>query len=492
MMNGGGKSDSAIVAAKPTNKAERSAAEPVEPRAGTEGNAGQQSTRRAQNRASVSQALERIRQAARQREKEKFTALYHHLSIELLEEAFFDLKKQAAAGVDGLTWRAYAADLERNLEGLHARVHRGAYRALPSRRVYIPKPDGRQRPLAVAALEDKIVQRATTVVLNAIYEEDFLGFSYGFRPGRGPHDAMDALAVGITSTKVNFILDADIRSFFDTVDQTWLIRFLEHRIGDERIIRLIRKWLRAGILEDGLVTVNDEGTGQGSVISPLLANVYLHYVLDLWAERWRRREATGAMIIVRYADDIIVGFEHEGDALRFLEAMRERFKEFALSLHPDKTQLIEFGRFAAVNRKRRGLGKPATFNFLGFTFICSRSRAGKFQLKRKTRTDRMRVKLQATDQELRQRMHQPIPEQGKWLGQVVKGHYNYFAVPTNIRALAAFRFYVTELWQRSLGRRSQKGGMTWEQITRLANDWLPKPRILHPWPQIRFAVNHPR
>ena len=492
MTHGRRKSDSAIVAAKPTNKAERSAAEPVEPRAGTEGNAGQQSTCRAQNRASVSQALERIRQAAEQRKKEKFTALYHHLSIELFEQAFFDLKKKAAPGVDGLTWRIYQADLERNLEDLHARVHRGAYRALPSRRVYIPKPDGRQRPLAVAALEDKIVQRATTVVLNAIYEEDFLGFSYGFRPGRGPHDALDALAVGITSTKVNFILDADIRSFFDTVDQTWLIRFLEHRIGDGRIIRLIRKWLKAGILEDGLVTVSEEGTGQGSVISPLLANVYLHYVLDLWAERWRRREATGAMIIVRYADDIIVGFEHEGDALRFLEAMRERFKEFALSLHPDKTQLIEFGRFAAANRKRRGLGKPETFNFLGFTFICSRSRAGKFQLKRKTRIDRMRVKLQATKQELKQRRHQPIPKQGRWLGQVVKGHYNYYAVPTNSRALATFRFFVTELWQRALRRRSQKDSMTWEQITRLANDWLPKPRILHPWPQIRFAVNHPR
>ena len=279
---------------------------------------------------------------------------------------------------------------------------------------------------------------------------------------------------------------------FDEISQEWLIRFLEQRIGDRRIIRLILKWLKAGILEDGLVTASEEGTGQGSVISPLLANVYLHYVLDLWAERWRRREATGAMIIVRYADDIIVGFEHEGDALRFLEAMRERFKEFALSLHPDKTQLIEFGRFAAANRERRGLGKPDTFNFLGFTFICGRSRAGKFRLKRKTRSDRMRVKLQATKQELRQRMHQPIPQQGKWLGQVVKGYYNYHAVPTNSRALATFRFFVTELWQRSLRRRSQKGGMTWQQMTRLANDWLPKPRILHPWPQIRFAVTHPR
>jgi len=440
----------------------------------------------------VSQALERIRQAAKQRKKEKFTTLFHHLGIELFEEAFFDLKKQAAPGVDGLTWRTYEADLERNLEDLHARVHRGAYRALPSRRVYIPKPDGRQRPLAVAALEDKIVQRAVAAVLNAIYEEDFLGFSYGFRPGRGTHDALDALAVAITSTKVNFILDADIRSFFDTVSQSLLIRFLEHRIGDRRIIRLIRKWLKAGILEDGVVTVSEQGTGQGSVISPLLANVYLHYVLDLWTERWRRRDATGAMIIVRYADDIVVGFEHERDALRFLEAMHQRLEEFALSLHPDKTRLIEFGRYAADRRARRGLGKPETFNFLGFTFICGRSRAGKFLLKRKTRRDRMRVKLQAIKQELRQRMHQPIPIQGKWLGQVVKGYYNYHAVPTNSRALATFRFHVTELWQRALRRRSQKAGMTWEQITRLADDWLPKPRILHPWPQLRFAVNHPR
>ena len=355
---------------KPTNNAERSAAEPVEPRAGTKGNAGQQSTCRAQSRVSVSQALERIRQVARERKKEKFTSLLHHISIDLLDEAFFELKEDAAPGVDGLTWTDYEQDLERNLEDLHARVHRGAYRALPSRRVYIPKPDGRQRPLAVAALEDKIVQRATAAVLNAIYEEDFLGFSYGFRPGRGTHDALDALSVGIESKKVNWILDADIRSFFDEISQEWLIRFLEHRIGDRRIIRLIQKWLKAGILEDGIVTVSDRGTGQGSVISPLLANIYLHYVLDLWAERWRRREATGDMIIVRYADDFIVGFQHEVDARRFLDEMRARLQEFALSLHPEKTRLIEFGRFAANNRKQRGLGKPETFNFLGFTFIC--------------------------------------------------------------------------------------------------------------------------
>src|SRR5438128_1019839 len=317
--------------------------------------------------------------------------------------------------------RDYEQHLERNLEDLHARVHRGAYRALPSRRVYIPKPDGRQRPIAVAALEDKIVQRATAAVLSAIYEEDFLGFSYGFRPGRSTHDAMDALMVGITSTKVNWILDADIRSFFDTVSQEWLIKFVEHRVGDRRIIRLIQKWLKAGVLEDGLVTVSDKGTGQGSVISPLLANLYLHYAFDLWAERWRRREAAGNMIIVRYADDLIVGFEHETDARRFLDEMRKRLQEFALSLHSEKTRLIEFGRFAVANRKRRGLGKPETFTFLGFTFICGKTRRGKFQIKRKSRRDRMQAKLQAIKQELRRSIHQPIPQQGRWLQQVVTG-----------------------------------------------------------------------
>jgi RNA-directed DNA polymerase len=349
-----------------------------------------------------------------------------------------ELKQDAAAGVEGLTWQDYEANLERNLEDLHDRVQRGAYRALPSRRTYIPKPDGRQRPLAVAALEDKIVQRATVAVLNAIYEEDFLGFSYGFRPGRCTHDALDALFVGINSTKVNWILDADIRSFFDEISQQWLVRFLEHRIGDRRIIRLIQKWLKVGVLENGIVTVSDRGTGQGSVISPLLANIYLHYALDLWAERWRRRAATGDMIIVRYADDFIVGFQHEADARRFLDQMRERLQEFALSLHPDKTRLIEFGRFAAANRKQRGLDKPETFNFLGFTFICGKSRQGFFLLKRKTRRDRMRAKLRMVKQEMRRRMHQPIPEQGRWLWHVVRGYFNYYAVPMNTRALAVF------------------------------------------------------
>jgi RNA-directed DNA polymerase len=492
VMHERGKSDPAIVAEKPTNKAEQSAAEPVEPRAGTEGNADQQSTRRAQDRISVSQALDRIRQVARERRKERFTALFHHINTELLEAAFYELNSDAAAGVDGLTWEDYEADLGRNLEDLHGRLHRGAYRALPSRRRYIPKPDGRQRPLAVAALEDKIVQRAVVAVLNAIYEEDFLGFSYGFRPGRGTHDALDALVVGISSTKVNWILDADIRSFFDEVSQTWILRFLRHRIGDPRIIRLIQKFLKAGVLEDGVVIVSDRGTGQGSVISPLLANIYLFYVFDLWAERWRRREATGDMVIVRYADDIIVGFQHEVDARRFQDAMRERLREFSLSLHPEKTRLIEFGRHAVANRKARGLGKPETFNFLGFVFISGRSRKGNFLVHRKTRRDRMRAKLREIKEELRHRMHQPIPVQGKWLRQVVLGYFMYHAVPTNGHALGAFRFHVTELWRRTLQRRSQKDRTSWERITKLADDFLPKPRILHPWPNKRFAVKHPR
>jgi RNA-directed DNA polymerase len=501
MMHGHEKSDRAIVALKPANKAneptveasaEANAAEPVERRAGTKGNADQQSTCRAQDRISVEQALERIRKVAKERKKERFTALLHHISTELLEEAFYELNEDAASGVDRLTWTDYEADLERKLADLHDRVHRGAYRALPSRRVYIPKPDGRQRPLAVAALEDKIIQRAVVTVLNAIYEEDFLGFSYGFRPGRGAHDALDALCVGIHSKRVSYILDADIRSFFDEIDQKWLIRFLEHRIGDRRIIRLIGKWLKAGVLEDRGVRVSERGTGQGSVISPLLANIYLHYALDLWATRWRQQEATGDMIIVRYADDFIIGFQHESDARRFLDEMRERLGKLALTLHSEKTRLIEFGRFAAERRRRRGLGKPETFNFLGFIFICGKTRSGKFQIKRKSRPDRMRAKLKMLKEEMWRRMHQPIPVQGKWLWYVVQGYFNYHAVHTNAGTLDVFRHHVTDLWRRTLRRRSHKDRITWERMTRLAEDWLPKPQVLHPWPSDRFAVTHPR
>lgn len=492
MMHEPEKSDSAIVAMKPANKVASAAAEWVEPRAGTKGNTGQPRTQRTQRRASVSPGLERVRNVARQRKKEKFTALLHHVSIDLLRDAFLALKRRAASGVDGVTWQDYEAGLEGNLQDLHTRVQRSTYRALPVKRRFIPKPDGKQRPLGITALEDKIVQRAVVVVLNAIYEGDFLGFSYGFRPGRSQHDALDALAFGIVTTPVNWILDADIRSFFDKIDQTWLVKFLEHRVGDERVIRLVRKWLKAGVLDDGMWSVSETGTPQGAVISPLLANVYLHYVFDLWAVQWRRREATGNVIVVRYADDIVVGFEHEADARRFWDAMRQRLEQFALELHGEKTRLLEFGRFAAARRQRRGLGKPETFAFLGFVFICGKSRRGAFQLRRKTRGDRMKATLQEIKAQLRVRMHHAIPAQGQWLRSVVTGYFAYHAVPTNFRALGAFRHYVTDLWRRTLRRRSQKDALTWDRMTKLAAAWLPPPRILHPWPEQRFAVNHPR
>jgi RNA-directed DNA polymerase len=491
-MYGPEESDSVIVAVKPTNKAEQSVAEPVEPRTETKGNADQQSTRRAQDRASVSQALERLRQAARQRKKERFTSLLHHVDPAMLRTAFYAMKRDAVPGVDGRTWETYEQDLDRRIKTLHERVQAGTYRALPSRRSYIPKEDGSKRPLAVAALEDKIVQRAVAAVLNAIHEEDFLGFSYGFRPNRSQHDALDAVIVGISSKKVNYILDADIRSFFTEVSQQWVVRFLEHRIGDRRIIRLVQKWLRSGILEDGIVTIEEKGTGQGSVISPLLSNIYLHYVFDLWAERWRRREATGDMIMVRYADDTVVGFQHESDARRFRDAMRDRLREFSLSLHPEKTRLIEFGRFAAQNCKRRGRSKPETFKFLGFVLICDKSRRGDFRIRRKSRRDRMCAKLREIKEELRHRMHRPIPETGKWLAQIVAGYFAYHAVPTNSPALSAFRYHVLVLWHRQLCRRSQRARVLWTRMTKLADEFLPPPRILHPWPSVRFAVRHPR
>lgn len=492
LMHGREKSDLAIVAAKRANGGGRPRSELVERRAGAEGNAGQDGMLRTPSREGMSHGLDRVRTAARQDRKIRFTALLHHVTTDLLRDAYFWLKRDAAPGVDGVTWRAYAEGLEGRLEDLHARVHRGGYRAQPSRRTYIPKPDGRQRPLGIAALEDKIVQRALVEVLNAIYEEDFLGFSYGFRPGRGQHDALDALAVGIESTKVNWILDADIAGFFDAVSHEWLLRFVEYRIGDRRVTRLISKWLKAGVTEDGQTTPTATGTPQGAVISPLLANLYLHYVFDLWAHRWRRCQARGNVIIVRYADDIVVGFEHEGDARTFLAELRERMARFALGLHPEKTRLIEFGRHAAADRARRGQGKPETFNFLGFTHICGRTRRGAFQLRRKTRRDRMRAKLAAIKQELRRHLHAPIPEQGAWLRRVVGGHFAYYGVPTNGRALATFRWRIVVLWFRSLRRRSQRTTMTWRQMAKIEAQWLPKPRIQHPWPKQRLVVKHPR
>ena len=492
MMHDREKSDPSIVAAKPANDGGRPPKERVERREEAKGNTLEASTLRTPSRDSVTAGLERVRTTAKLKKKERFTALLHHVDVELLRCAYSRLKRDAAAGVDGVTWEEYGIDLDRRLTDLHARVHRGGYRAQPSQRRYIPKPDGRQRPLGIAAVEDKIVQRALIEVLNAIYEEDFLGFSYGFRPKCGQHDALDALAVGIETRAVNWILDADIAGFFDAVSHEWLLRFVEHRIGDRRVIRLIRKWLKAGVMEDGQVKATEVGTPQGAVVSPLLANIFLHYVFDLWAERWRRREATGDMIVVRYADDIVIGFQHKADAEQFQLQMTERLAAFALALHPDKTRLIEFGRHAADARKRRGLGKPETFNFLGFTHICGRSRAGRFLLRRRSRRDRMRTKLREIRDVLWQHRHAPLDEQGSWLGQVVRGYFAYHAVPTNSTALSEFRRAVLWHWLRALRRRGQRDKSTWASISRLAERWIPQQRILHPWPSKRFTVKHPR
>jgi RNA-directed DNA polymerase len=492
MMHDSQKSDRGIVAMKSANKPEGSGAESMERRRRAKGNELKPCTHRTLSRTGVSPGLERVRERAKAQKKERFTALLHHVNVDRLREAYLALKREAAPGVDGVTWQQYGEDLEAKLQDLHQRIHRGAYRALPSRRQYIPKSDGRLRPLGMASLEDKLAQRALVEVLNAIYEADFRGLSYGFRPGRSQHDALDALAAGITRTKVNWIVDTDIASFFDTVSHEWLMRFLAHRIGDERVIRLIRKWLNAGVIDEGALTVSEQGTPQGAVISPLLANLYLHYVFDLWAERWRKRHAQGSMIIVRYADDIVCGFEREQDAKRFMAELRERFERFSLMLHAEKTRLIEFGRFAADRRARRGQGKPETFNFLGFTHICGRARAGAFQLKRHTRRDRMRMKLRSIKVALHQRMHDDLASQGEWLSRVYRGYCAYHAVPTNQDRLRAFRHELLLRWWRVLKRRSQRDCTRWAAMARLAKRWLPSPRLLHPWPDDRFLVHHPR
>ncbi len=461
-MNDRGKSDSRVVPVKRANNTGRSVAEPVEERRLAKGNTDQQNASRTLSRdVGASSALDRVRQAARMDRNARFTALLHHVTVDRLRQAYWAINPRASTGMDGVTWGAYGQDLEANLQDLHARVHRGAYRAKPSRRAYIAKADGRMRPLGIAAVEDKILQRAVVEVLNAIYEVDFAGFSYGFRPGRSPHQALDALAVGIDKKKVNWILDADIRGFYDAIDHGWLCKFVEHRIADKRVLRLIQKWLNAGVIEDGSWSASEEGAPQGATASPLLANVYLHYVFDLWAQHWRRRQANGDMIIVRFADDIVVGFQHRSDAERFQADLVQRLARFNLELNTEKTRLIEFGRFAAENRRRRGLGRPETFAFLGFTHMCGKTRAGRYALRRKTIAKRMAAKLREVNALLRQRRHWPIAEQGQWLGSVVRGHTAYYAVPGNIAAVSAFRKQVTRLWGRSLRRRSQRHRVTW-------------------------------
>jgi group II intron reverse transcriptase/maturase len=490
-MNERGKSDSLIVPGKLPNKGcgALRPAEGVEGRGLAEGNLFQQTRSRTQSRRDLQHALGRIRQAARKDKKLRFTALWHHVyNEERLRKAYFSLKRKAAPGVDGETWQHYGQNLEENLRDLSERLQRGAYRAKPVKRTYIPKADGRQRPIGVTTLEDKIVQRAVTEVLGAIYETDFKGFSYGFRPGRSAHDALDALAVGIRWKKVSWVLDADIRGFFDAIDHEWLVKFVEHRIADRRVIRHIRKWLKAGVMEEGKQLPTEEGTPQGGSISPLLANIYLHYVLDLWAAQWRRKQAEGDVIIVRYADDVVFGFQYRWEAERFLADLRERLRKFNLELHEDKTRLIEFGRFAAKNRKRRGEGKPESFNFLGFTHICGRDRNGKFVVLRHTMRERLRAKLRAIRKELKQRLHMPIPVIARWLRSVLRGHYNYYGVPRNGRALNALRFYVGRLWFKCFYRRSQRTRSNWERLNRLIKRWLPYPKIRHPYPEQRLRV----
>jgi group II intron reverse transcriptase/maturase len=474
---------------KATNEGREPTAEGVEGKGLAEGNLSQQNMLRTQDRAGMPSALERIGAVARRDKKIRFTTLMHHVyNLDRLREAYFGLKRDAAPGMDGETWREYGEQLEENLEDLSERLKRGAYRAKPVRRVLIPKADGGTRPLGVTTLEDKIVQRAVVEVLNPIYEADFLGFSYGFRPGRGPHDALDALYVGITERPVNWVLDLDIREFFTSIRHEWLVKFVEHRIADRRIVRLIQKWLSAGVLEDGKRLQSEVGTPQGAGISPLLANIYLHYVLDLWAQAWRR-QAKGDVIIVRYADDAALGFQHEAEARRFWVDLAERFAKFGLELHPDKTRLLEFGRHAAEDRKRNGRGKPENFDFLGFTHVCGKTRKGWFEVLRLTSRKRVRRKLRAIKIELRRRLHVPVPEVGKWLGAVVRGHLNYYGVPHNFAALETFRYFVSWLWWRTLRRRSQKTRLTWERMQRLVLRYLPLARITHPYPDARFRLS---
>ena len=491
-MDGMEKSDSVVVAVKSTNKGTPVPAEPMEPRTEPKGNPEGQSTRRTQRRESASQAADRIRQFVRREPRERLTALLHHVTVDALRWAFFALKKDAAAGADGVTWRMYEDGLEGRLADLHDRVHSGAYRATPSRRVNIPKPDGGTRPLGVAAIEDKIVQKVVTeIILTPIYEAEFLGFSYGFRRGRGAHDALDALAVGLERRKINWVVDCDIRAFFDTVSRDWMVRFLEHRIGDRRVIRLIIKWLNAGVMEAGEWRDNLRGTPQGSVVSPVLANIYLHYVLDLWFQKkWRSHEVTGDAIIVRYADDFVAGFQHKRDAERFLDAVQDRFVRFGLELHPDKTRLIEFGRYAMADRQKRGQCRPETFDFLGFTHYCAKSRrGGRFLLGRKPIAKRMRRTLKRIRAVLRRRLHDDVTATAKWLGKVVDGWLNYYAVPTSFRYLQRFILVLKRLWLRLLRRRSQRDRIGWAQVAHLTVHYWPKLEIRHPWPNQRFAVS---
>ena len=486
------KSHCAVVPVNQPNREAEASAEAGEGRAQMKENTDQLNMPLTQSGKRMSQGLDGVRKAAKERKQERFTSLLHHLNVDLLRDSFYALQRKASPGMDGVTWQEYETGLEDRLIDLHSRVHRGAYRAQPSRRVYIPKADGRQRPLGIAAVEDKVVQQAVVTILNQIYEVDFKGFSYGFRPGRSPHQALDALTVGIQRKKVNWILDADVMGFFDNLSHEWAIKFIEHRVADQRILRLIRKWLKAGVSEDRQWSKTDKGTPQGAVASPLIANVYLHYLFDLWADVWRRKAAKGDVIIVRYADDVVLGFQHRADAVRFLEEFKERLAKFGLELHPDKTRLIEFGRYATRERQRRGEGKPETFNFLGFTHFCGqRYKTETFTVWRITAKKRMVAKLKIVKAELRRRKHDRTSQVGLWLRSVVTGYYQYHAVPGNIDQLRLFQHRVNRLWRNVLVRRSQRARKKWEKFAPVFERWIPPPRVLHPYPDTRFYASHP-
>src|SRR5450631_3564944 len=486
------KSDCAVIPVNQPNKEGQPSAEVGEGRAQPKENIVQSRMLPTQSGKRMSQGLEGVRKAAKERKQDRFTSLLHHMNVDLLRDSFYALQRKASPGVDGVTWQGYESGLEDRLVDLHGRVHRGTYRAQPSRRVFIPKADGRQRPLGIAAVEDKIVQQAVVTILNQIYEVDFKGFSYGFRPGRSPHQALDALTVGIQRKRVNWVLDADIRGFFDNLSHAWTMKFIEHRVADRRILHLIQKWLKAGVSEDGQWSETKLGTPQGAVASPLLANVYLHYLFDLWADVWRKKVAKGDVVVVRYADDLVVGFQSRAEAERFLEAFRERLSKFGLELHPEKTRLIEFGRFAAQSRRQRGEGKPETFTFLGFTHYCGqRHKTATFTVWRTTAKKRMAAKLKAIKVELQRRMHDRMAEVGAWLRKVVLGYYQYHAVPGNTTQLRIFKLRVCRLWQSVLVRRSQRAQMRWERFTPVLNRWIPPPRVLHPYPDARFSATHP-
>ena len=491
--NNSRKSDNNIVPEKPANKEVKTLAEPVEGRALTEGNTMNTAAVRTQGRVAASSGLCGVRRKAQQDKDARFNNLFHHITPEVLTKSFYNLKKKAAAGVDEMTWHKYKEGLSERIADLHEQLHAGSYRAQPVRRSYINKSDGRKRPLGVTSLVDKIVQQAVATILNQIYEIDFMGFSYGFREKRSQHDALDSIHEGISRRKISYILDADISGFFDKINHVWLLKFLEHRIADRRILRLIRKWLKVGVVEDGNRMTQEIGTPQGAVISPVLANIYLHYAQDLWAHQWRKRHGGGDVIIVRYADDSVVGFQYKNDAEKFLKDLIERMGKFGLELHPDKTRLIEFGRFAEANRRERGKGKPETFDFLGFTHSCSKTRNGKFFIRRKTIKKRFVKKYKEVKQELKERMHDDVKETGKWLNSVVRGFQNYYAVPGNLNLVKRFYDLTTKAWLHTLRRRSHKGqNFTWKRFAKLIRWLIPRVRNVHPFPNQRFQRSYPR